>query len=167
MWFQSQSTMQKRGREIVAGPQKAVVELASVMTKELDVDSVTLLFLTEDDMKKRIAAVRGGSISYESFLLTETESRGKDLKRWLRREIWWLLATTVFVGLTCTIWLAPTYYYAPHFWYTPLDSLLISLGPTLGLLVALCIGTLWKSRMFFILLITTLIWIAPLLLSIV
>jgi hypothetical protein len=48
------------------------------------------------------------------LLLTETEYRGTDIKKWFRREKWWLLATTVLAVLISAIWLVPISYYTPY-----------------------------------------------------
>lgn len=106
MWYDAQSTMRKRGREIVAGSRKAALELALAMMKELDVDYDDLKFLTEQDIKNRIAAVRGGSISYATSQLNEIRTPKTNIKEWFIREKWWILATVVTITFTCVIWMA-------------------------------------------------------------
>lgn len=128
------------------------------MQEELDVDKCNLQLLSEDDTRNRIAAIKGGSISYECSILTETSSGGMGLKCWLKHERWWLIATTVMVLMTCTLWTIPGDLNQRRIIF------LVALGPTLGLLLALCIGTSWKSRLLLFSVSTILTWIIPIIL---
>lgn len=144
MWCCTQITMQKRGQHSIAGTHKAVIELAAAMSTELDMDLLDCKFLSEKEIQERITAVQGGCISYNSPLLVEKELSETSLRRWLYLNRWWFLATCALVITTGLM---------------PLSDLLFCfwmVGPTLGMIIALSIGTTPKSRSVFVLVFTIL-----------
>jgi hypothetical protein len=134
MCWRAQTTMMKRGRDSVTGTHKAVLELAAAMSRELEIDVNDLKVVSEDQVQERIAEVHGGRISYDSSLLIEKQLPDTSLRRWLVENTWWYLVTWVFVVTSSFVWGWDLWF---CFW---------TLGPTVGLLCALCIGTTPKSR---------------------
>jgi hypothetical protein len=153
MWWRAQATMLKRGRLTVTGINKAVIELAAAMSKELDLNVLDEELPSEVQVQKSINAKEGGCISYSNQLLTEKHLPNTSLRRWLMRDTWWILATFLFVVASCCMWSVSSF-----FAFSTPGSLLgfWSHGPTLGLLIALGVGTTPKSRGVFILVCTIL-----------
>ena len=154
MWCQAQYILTKRGRNIVSGTHKAVLELAAAMRTELNVEDADLHLLREEQIKQRMAAVQGGSISYNFLDSTEEHSIWMVLRAWLLHEKYLVLMMAVSILVASTIWMAP---------YGTFISVWIS-GLPCGLITALCIGTKRKSRTFFISLFITLSSVAVLVL---
>lgn len=139
MWYRAKSIMLKRGRESVAGTNKAVIELAAAMLKELDMDDLDSKVLTEKQIQHRIAAVQGGCISYSCSILTEDRLADTSVVEWLRKDRWWIAATVVFVAATSFVWIL-------GIWVAILFA-----GPMFGLITALLFGSTWKSKGLFVL----------------
>lgn len=112
MWALTKLTMKQRGREDVAGEYKAVFELSDAMREQLsplqNEDAKDVREIDESTLRKRITKdLRGGTIAYETLLLSEGESSTADsdwsVKGWAKREAWWLLAlvTSMIVSGLC------------------------------------------------------------------
>jgi FtsH-binding integral membrane protein len=125
------------------------------MSKELDLNVLDEELPSEGQVQKSINAKEGGCISYNNQLLTEKQLPNTSLRRWLMRETWWILAAFLFVVASCCMWSLPV---GSLFAYWTPGSLLgfWSHGPTIGLLIALGVGTTPKSRGVFILVCTVL-----------
>ena len=151
MWWRAQATILKRGRVTVTGANKAVIELAAAMSKELDLNVLDDDLPSEVQFQKSIKAKEGGCISYNNQLLTEMQLPNTSLRRWLIRDMWWILTTFLFAVISLCMW-PVSIFWGPG----SLLGLIWSHGPTLGLLIALGVGTTPKSRGVFILVCTIL-----------
>lgn len=101
MWLHSHLLMKKRGRNLLAGEHKAVLELADAMRAQIEEHGQETLghsaTLTEFELRRRITKdLNGGAISYKtSVILDGHDGRGDfnwGFKSWLKKEMWWLIA---------------------------------------------------------------------------
>lgn len=107
MWVRAHNTMQKRGRETVAGEYKAIIELADAMQEgltRLDEKTDFLKTLEESSLRRRIDKdMHGGSIAYTTPLLANGEHGSGDsewgILDFLKKEGWWIF---FFVGFAVT-----------------------------------------------------------------
>lgn len=133
MWFQASRKIRRRCRRDVAGPHKAVIELAEAMQKESDFD---LGLATEQHIKQQIAAADGGSISYS--MSSNIEGSSETSFDWLKREKWWFSAMILFMFAASYLWI-----------FVGIIITCAFIGPICGLIFALGVGTTFKSRIFF------------------
>tara|TARA_R110002003_G_scaffold138_8_gene12708 strand:- start:11748 stop:12281 length:534 start_codon:yes stop_codon:yes gene_type:complete len=104
MWLWAHITMQRRGRDQVAGEHKAVLELANAMQTQTKGDEGNAAELTESELQHRIAEDRGGAISYEASLLSAGDGdRGWVVAQYLKREKWWLAVLVASCAGSITI----------------------------------------------------------------
>jgi hypothetical protein len=143
LWLRSRTIMKRRGRSAVAGEQKAIIELAAAMHDQLAQHEQEHGFdkssLSEARLRRRINKdLRGGSISYESSLLSVEEDEKNDPSRsfwnWTKREKWWLTALFATLGITATSSI-----------FVPIHGLGIHTFP-LEIGLTMYIGTTGKSR---------------------
>ena len=62
MWWRTQTTMFKRGRDSVAGTHTAVLELAATMSRELDVEVIDHKAVSEEQVQERIKYMEDASL---------------------------------------------------------------------------------------------------------
>lgn len=148
MWLQAHLTMRKRGRQDVAGEQKAILELAESMRHNLMKHGHDPSTMTEAEIDKAMAEdLKGGSITYQLPIMPEGFSLRKGLKGWLVREKWWTIVLLLLLIVVCTVWMT-----------NPEVSKWLA-GPTAGIMVAMQLGSTFGSRML-VLLFLCLFWIA-------
>jgi hypothetical protein len=105
MWVRAHHTMQKRGRETVAGEYKAIIELADAMQERLarfEEKSDFFMTLEESSLRRCINKdMHAGLIAYTTPLLANRENGngGSEWGLWdsLKREGWWIF----FHGVCC------------------------------------------------------------------
>lgn len=132
--------------EDVRGEYRAVLELAAVVRKELDIEDTDLSLLREKQLKERIdKEIQGGAISHaypDSRL--KVYSIRKGLKTWFKKERWWfsaMVGTSLFCS-TGMLYLWHRYWFWFYFWL---------FGVWAGQFWAFCISTTLGSRLLVIL----------------
>ncbi|CAI6336751.1 unnamed protein product [Periconia digitata] len=142
MWLRAHLTMKIRDRQTsgVAGKNRAVLELAESMQKELGLYDIEPHTLRESELEERIKKeARGGAIAY-AYPDEQPPKYNlmKGLKGWYRREKWWIGAVFVVVVLLSTMWMVngPLWYWC--------------LGEFLALIFGMCIGSTTSSRIFMV-----------------
>ena len=132
--------------EDVRGEYRAVLELAAVVRKELDIEDTDLSLLREKQLKERIdKEIQGGAISHaypDSRL--KVYSIRKGLKTWFKKERWRfsaMVGTSLFCS-TGILYLWHGYWFWFYFWL---------FGVWAGQFWAFCISTTLGSRLLVIL----------------
>lgn len=144
MWLQSHLTMKKSGRQEVAGEQKAILELAESMKRDLMENGHDPTTMTEAQVNSAVNdTLKGGSINYQLPLIPEGFSLRKGLMGWLNKEKWWTLAIMSLILILCTVWVVD-----------PFATMWLS-GPTATLIVALQVGSTTGSRVVLL----TIFWV--------
>ena len=109
MWIYTHYTMTLRNHltEEISGEYRAVLELATAMHTELEIEDIDPSVLREKQLKERIdKEIRGGAISYAYPGSTlKFHSIRKSLKSWFQREKWWFLVMLSTTILCSTTWM--------------------------------------------------------------
>jgi hypothetical protein len=151
MYLRAHFTLRLQHRTCVPGEIKAVFELSDAMKsgfQSIDQDPANL---EEHQLRRRIRdALKGGQIAYHHNLPVpldspERYSFRKGVVRWLKRrkswwksERWWLVALVIVSTLFSTAWI-----YSSGFF-------LFMLGPIVGIIFAMQIGSTLRSRLFIV-----------------
>jgi hypothetical protein len=144
MYLRAHFTPRLQTRTCVAGEIKAVFELSEAMKtgfQSIDEDPTNL---EEHQLRRRIRdTLKGGQIAYNNTVpvLLDSPQRysfRKGVLRWLRREKWWLIALVIVSTLFSTAWI-----YSSGFF-------LFMLGPVVGIIFAMQIGSTLRSRLFIV-----------------
>jgi hypothetical protein len=136
MWLCAHITMQRRGRDQVAGGHKAVLELANAMQAQTKGNEGNAAELAESGLQHRIAEDRGGAISYEVSLL----SAGDGDHEWvvavyLEREKWWLAVLIASCAGSITLGAIGLLPYA-----------IFIVGLSVALILSISVGTTQRSK---------------------
>jgi hypothetical protein len=100
MWIQTSITMKQHGRTDVVDEEKAILELAYAMNEQLEKPGEATM-LSEDALKSRVERdVGGGTISYGTKLLHNTDDHAwRDFRTLLRKGMWCFLTILVALAL--------------------------------------------------------------------
>ena len=100
MYMHAKHTMRSRGRTAVDGEHKAIINLEIAMNEQLCVDILSTK--TENEIKKLVRDVHGGSISYSTSIPIDHQSKRRRFMEWIRIRKWflaWIAVKLVIIGL--------------------------------------------------------------------
>ncbi|RMZ73702.1 nad dependent epimerase dehydratase [Pyrenophora seminiperda CCB06] len=141
MWLTSQSTMKTRGRNDVAGENKAILELSDAIRDQLGEISKEegVSTLTESVINDRLQKdLRGGSISYSAPLLSNGEvAQKRSFLIWAKDNKWLVSFMFLFIATTAVCGV-----------FVPFVGFFLVIL-SLDLIIAVAMGSTRKSRWVF------------------